>query len=84
MYAERPVPAGICLPTITLDLRSSRWSTSPSIAAEVRTPAVRMNDALESQESIELATFSVPRIAGSASGGVPPARAMFWTVYAKT
>ena len=78
------MPAGICLPTMTLDLRSSRWSTSPSIAASVRTPAVRMNDALESQESMELATLSVPRMTGSASGGVPPASVTLRTVSAKT
>jgi hypothetical protein len=32
-----------------------------------------MNEALESQESMELATLRVPRMTGSASGGVPPA-----------
>ena len=54
------------------------------MAASVRTPAVRMNDALESQESIELATLRAPRMTGSASGGVPPASVMFFTVSAKT
>ena len=62
----RPVPAGIFLPTMTLDLRSSRWSTLPSMAASVRTPAVRMNEALDSQESMLDATLSVPRMTGSA------------------
>jgi hypothetical protein len=48
-----------------------------------KTPAVRINDALDSQESMELATLSVPKMAGSASGGVPPARVMLRTVSAK-
>ena len=61
-----------------------RWSTSPEMAASVRTPAVRMNDALESQESMELATLSVPRMDGSASGGVPPLRAIWLTVSANS
>ena len=61
-----------------------RWSTSPEMAASVRTPAVRMNDALDSHESMELATLSVPRMAGSASGGVPPARLMSFTVSANS
>ena len=54
------------------------------MAASVRTPAVRMNEALESQESMLEATLSVPRMTGSASGGVPPARVTLRTVSAKT
>ena len=69
---------------MTLDLRSSRLSTSPSIAASVRTPAVRMNDALDSQESMELETRRTPRIVGSASGGVLPSSASSLTVSANS
>ena len=54
---------------------------SRELAQEYR---YKVKDALESQESMELATLRVPRMTGSASGGVPPARATLRTVSAKT
>ena len=57
---DRPVPAGINLPTITFSFKPTNLSDFPPTAASVKTLVVSWNDAAEMKEDVDKLALVIP------------------------